>query len=113
MISESELIGRIGRLEIRVLYEWIEMGLVAPHRSEAGYLFDEADVARINLVCDLSFDMGVGHESLPIILSLIDQLHRTRHSLRALADAIAEQPEDVKSLITARAQRTLTGREDE
>ena len=69
MISESELIAVTRRLEVRVLHEWIDMGLVSPLRGEAGYLFDEVDIARVHLVCDLSFDMGVGEESLPIILS--------------------------------------------
>jgi chaperone modulatory protein CbpM len=112
MISESELIAVTGRVEIRLLHEWIEIGLVAPKRGETGYLFDEVDVARVHLLCDLSFDMGVGHESLPIILSLVDQLHRAHHSLRALAAAIAEQPEAIKSTITLSAQRTLGGRDE-
>ncbi len=107
MIDETELISVTRRLEVRVLHQWIDMGLVTPRRGETGYLFDDLDVARVNLVCDLCFDMGVGQESLPIILSLIDQLHRTRHSLRALAAAIESQPEGVRLEITGRAQRTL------
>ncbi len=107
MIDETELIAVTRRLEVRVLHEWIDMGLVTPQRGEAGYLFDEMDVARVNLVCDLSFDMGVGQESLPIILSLIDQLHRARHSLRAFAAAIEAQPESVKVEIKGAARRTL------
>src|SRR5262245_50614265 len=107
MIKEAELIAVTRRLEVRVLHEWIDMGLVTPQRGAAGYLFDEMDVARVNLVCDLCFDLGVGEESLPIILSLIDQLHRTRHSLKALASAIESQPEAVKSEITGKARRAL------
>jgi chaperone modulatory protein CbpM len=109
MISESELIAAIGRLEVRVLHEWIEMGLLAPHRDAGGYLFDDADIARVNLVCDLSFDMGVGEESLPVILHLIDQLHGTRHTLKALTAALAEQPEEIRVTITTRARHVLRG----
>lgn len=113
MIDETELITVVRRLEVRVLHTWIEEGLVAPRKAERGYLFDEADVARVNLICDLCFDMGVGPESLPIILSLIDQLHRTRHSLKALAAAIEAQPEGVRSEITVHAKRVLGVGEDE
>jgi chaperone modulatory protein CbpM len=109
MIGERELIDAIGRLEARMLHDWIEMGLLSPHRGSAGYLFDDADVARIHLVCDLRFDMGVGEESLPVILSLVDQLHGTRHTLKALAAAIAEQPEEIRVTITTRAQGVLKG----
>jgi chaperone modulatory protein CbpM len=109
MINESELIAAIGRLEASLLHEWIETGLLSPHRSDAGYLFDEADVARVHLVCDLRFDMGLGEESLPVILHLIDQLHGTRHTLKALSAAVAEQPDEIRITITARAHHVLKG----
>lgn len=102
MIRESELIARIGRLEIEVLRQWVDLGIIEPRRDERGYVFDAVDVARVHLVCDLHYDMGLGHESLPTILSLVDQLHKTRHSLRALSAAVAEQSEDVKVVIRAR-----------
>jgi len=107
MISEKELLDAVGRLQRDVLRQWIEAGLISPHHEAGSYVFDEIDVARVNLVCDLSYDMGLGHESLPVVLSLIDQLHRTRHSLRAFAEAIAEQPEEVRITITTRAQARL------
>jgi chaperone modulatory protein CbpM len=87
------------------------MGLLSPHRDAAGYLFDDVDVARVHLVCDLSFDMGVGEESLPVILHLIDQLHGTRHTLKALTAAVAEQPDEIRVTITTRAHHVLRGRE--
>ncbi len=85
------------------------MGLLSPHRGDAGYLFDDVDIARVHLVCDLRYDMGVGEESLPVILNLIDQLHGTRHTLKALTAAIAEQPEEIRVTITTRARHVLKG----
>jgi chaperone modulatory protein CbpM len=113
MISERELIAATGRLEVHLLHEWIEMGLVAAHRGEAGYLFEEVDVARVHLVCDLCFDMGLDRESLPVVLSLLDQLHSTRHSLKALAAAVAEQPDEIRTAIESRARRVLGGSGDD
>jgi len=109
MTSERDLIARIDRLESRLLHEWIEMGLVAPQRGDEGFEFDDIDVARVNLVCDLSFDLGIEQESLPVVLSLIDQLHRTRASLRAICAAIADQPDEVKTTVSVRLRATLFG----
>jgi chaperone modulatory protein CbpM len=83
-----------------VLLAWIEEGVIAPHKDEAGYLFDRIDQARVALVCDLYYRMGVETTSLPIILSLIDQLHDARHCLRALTHAVAQQPDAVQHDIT-------------
>jgi len=73
-----------------------------PQRDEQGYLFDRLDRTRVALACDLHYRMGLDHASLPVILSLIDQLHDARHHLRVLARAVAEQPEAVQHEITRR-----------
>ena len=58
--------------------------------------------SRVALACDLHYRMGLEHASLPVILSLIDQLHDARYHLRALARAVAEQSEAVQQEITSR-----------
>jgi chaperone modulatory protein CbpM len=102
MIRENDLIAQFAVLEHHVLITWIEEGVVAPHRDAEGYLFDRIDEARVALACDLHYRMGLDHASLPVILSLIDQLHDARHHLRALTRAVAEQPETVRDEITRR-----------
>lgn len=110
MISEQQLIARMKCLEASVLRRWIELGLVTPHREADAFVFDDVDEARIALVCDLHYRMGLEHESLPVILSLVDQLHRTRHSLRAIASAVSEQPDEVRVAIATRT-RIVLGRD--
>lgn len=100
MIRENELIAQFTYLERHVLAAWIDEGVVAPHHDEQGYLFDRIDESRVALACDLHYRMGLDHASLPIILSLIDQLHDARHHLRALTQAVAEQPDAVREEIT-------------
>ena len=100
MIRESELIAQFTYLERQVLLTWIEEGVIAPHRDETGYLFDRLDESRVALACDLHYRMGLEHASLPVILSLIDQLHDARRHLRALARAVCEQPDVVQQEIT-------------
>src|SRR5262245_49154209 len=102
MIREAELIARFMVLERQVLRTWIEEGVIAPQHDEEGYLFDQVDESRVALACDLHYRMGLEHASLPVILSLIDQLHDARHHLRALTRAVAEQPEPIQQEITRR-----------
>lgn len=102
MIRETELIAQYTVLERQVLLIWIEEGVIAPHRDADGYLFDPVDESRVALCCDLHYRMGLEHASLPVILSLIDQLHDARHHLRALTRAVAEQPDTVQQEITRR-----------
>ena len=85
-----------------MLLIWIEDGIIAPHRDEQGYLFDRIDESRIALACDLHYRMGLEHASLPVILSLIDQLHDVRHHLRAMTRAVGDQPASVQQEITRR-----------
>lgn len=108
MIREGELIAQITVLERHVLLAWIDDGLIAPHRDEAGYLFDRLDQSRVALACDLHYRMGLEHASLPVILSLIDQLYDARHHLRAMTRAVSEQPDDVQRDITRRVAGTGT-----
>jgi len=102
MIRETELIAQFTSLERQVLLIWIAEGVIAPHRDEQGYLFDQIDTSRVALCCDLHYRMGLEHASLPIILSLVDQLHDARHHLRRLTRAVADQPDAVQQDITRR-----------
>lgn len=108
MIRETELIAQFTVLERRVLTIWIEEGVIAPERDDEGYLFDPVDESRVALACDLHYRMGLEHGSLPIILSLIDQLHDARHHLRTLTRAVAEQPEPVRQEISRRVRNHHT-----
>lgn len=110
MITEIELIRQAGCLAASELHDWIDAGLLKPIRDESGYLFDDLDQARVALICDLHYHMGLGAESLPVILSLIDQLHETRHSLRAMSTAVSEQPDEIRISITSRVKVMLAPR---
>ena len=112
MIRETELIAQFTYLERQVLVTWIEEGVIAPHSDEQGYLFDRIDESRVALCCDLHYRMGLDHASLPVILSLIDQLHDARHHLRKLTNAVAEQPGTVQQEITRRLSGDAEPRRD-
>lgn len=48
----------------------------------AQQVFDEEDVARIQLIWDLQSQMGVNDESVPVIMHLVDQLNRMHLELK-------------------------------
>lgn len=64
-----------------VIISFIELEWVEPIDMEH-YIFDEEDVARINLIHELQEQMGVNAEAVPIILHLIDQLNLIQSRLR-------------------------------
>ena len=90
MISERQLIERMQRLKADVLHRWIEQGLIEPHRDAGGYQFDDIDEARIALVCDLHYGMGLEHESLPVVgVQFHPESVLTEHGHRLLGNWLA------------------------
>ena len=99
--DEYTVVARVRRLNLRELRLWVRRGWLRPAEGEAGPVFDELDIARIRLLCDLRKEMSLPNDAVPVVLNLIDHLHRTRRELRALARAIEEQPEDVRHSVVA------------
>jgi len=99
--SEEEVIATVTRLTRQELLGFIEGDLVQPERDDAGYVFRRVDIARLELLCDLSQDLELDETALAIVLSLLDQLHAARQDLAAMARAIEALPEDLKTRILA------------
>lgn len=79
------------RLDGALLDQWVEVGWLVPHPDAAGgERFSDVDLARACLIGDLQ-DLGVGDDSIPIILDLVDQLHGLRRLVRGLLLALNEQ----------------------
>lgn len=109
MFTETEVVARFARLEMHVLQRWIAAGWVKPCEDASGFLFDDADVARTHLICDLAFDMELKDEELAIVLALIDRLNSTRTMLGALSAAVQSQPAQVRDAILAEFRTLLAG----
>ena len=79
------------------LTTWVERRWVRPDADDSGRLeFREIDIARVRLIYVLRSEMEIADDAVPLVLSLIDQLHQTRHQLRTIVDALADQPEPVR-----------------
>lgn len=106
--DEQKVVARVQRITLRELRQWVREGWVRPAQGERGPVFDDLDVARIRLVCDLRKDLSLPGDALPVVLSLIDQIHGMRQDLRLLAEALEDQPEEVRRAVT----RAVRGRLD-
>ncbi|GAB4258428.1 MAG: hypothetical protein Kow0013_00240 [Pararhodobacter sp.] len=111
-LTEESVLREIRRLTRRDLRLWVEAGWVRPALAEDGPRFDELDVARLRLLCDLRKDMALSAQAIPVILTLIDRLHQTRRDLHALLDALDGQPPDVRRSVMAQLRGRFAGRED-
>jgi len=103
MVSENEVINRVQGLTIARLRVWVKRGWVAPEPQSRGVIFSEVDIARLQLIRQLKTDLSVNNAAIPIVLSLIDQVHGLRYELRSLARAVEAQQRNVqKKILDAR-----------
>lgn len=105
MLTEVDLVRRIDGFTLEELHYCVQRGWVAPSTGGSGAYYLEIDVARLRFVRELRFELAVDEDAIPILLSLVDQVHTLRHELRAVANAIQEQPADTRAEIVAATQR--------
>jgi chaperone modulatory protein CbpM len=96
---------RFLKIDMEVLEVWVEQGWLLPQTRDGAYDFRDTDVARAQLILDLTRDMGVNDAGVDLIMDLIDQIHGLRGTLREMLAAMEEQDEEVK--------RRLRGKLDE
>ena len=93
MRTLSEVVRLVGRVDQVELTHWVEVGWVTPARRERDEpAFSDLDVARVCLICDLRRDLAVEEETLPLVLSLLDQIYTLRRQMNVLTGALREQP---------------------
>jgi chaperone modulatory protein CbpM len=81
------------------LVAWVERGWIRPEPAETGPVFHDIDIARVRLIRDLRTAMRIEDETIPMILSLLDQVYDLRAGLHAVLRAIETQPEPVRQAI--------------
>ena len=91
MIRTRDLLATTEGLDPDDLVRWIRDALVTPSQEAGEPLFTDPDRARVQLLCTLRYTLEIEEDTLPVVLSLIDQLYATRAQLRALAAAVAAQ----------------------
>ncbi len=89
------------------LTTWVERGWVIPDPTGSSFEFHEIDVARVRLIHDLRRCMDVGEDTMPLVLSLLDQVYELRSRLKSVLQAVEAQPQDVQRTILAAIEREL------
>lgn len=99
LISEDQVVVTVTRLTRSQLVRFIDGAFIKPQRDIGGYVFRPIDIARLELLCDLSQDLDLDETALGIVISLIDQLHAARQDLAAVAREIEALPMDLRNRI--------------
>ncbi len=99
----EQVVAAVGRVEAGEVVAWIERGWVLCAETTPAPRLRPIDTARVALIRDLVRDLGLDEEAIPVVLSLVDQLHGLRRRLDALAEAVDAQPEAVRAAILRHA----------
>ena len=109
MMKLETVIARFPDLEIVELTAWIEQGWVRPDPAAATeWVFEGIDLARIGLIYDLRHSLGVQEDTVPLVLSLLDQVYELRTTLKSVLHALEAQPRDVQSAVLAALAKRKT-----
>ncbi len=94
MIRIDVLLVRFTYMNRAEIADWVARGWVrAEGTGPADWTFAEIDVARLNLLHDLSVDLALDEEAIPVVLSLLDQVYGLRRALRTVMDIVRESPD--------------------
>ncbi len=103
MITVQTLSRTVGVAEAEIT-RWVELTWLRPDGSPGRWVFHEVDIARVRLIAELR-ELRMDEEAMPVVLSLLDQLHAARRRMRLLQQAVDEAaPDAVRDRL-----RTLLG----
>lgn len=94
--SETEVVTLIDTLTPPRLQAYLRARIVRPVETPKGPGYRDADLARLQLLCDLGEVCDVPDEALDVVMLLIDQLNTARGDMRALIHAVAAEPDEVR-----------------
>jgi chaperone modulatory protein CbpM len=105
MIRLEMVVTTVRGIAVSDVADWIARGWIAPGGTPPDWVFTESDVARVRLVRELRDEAGIPEDTLPVVLSLVDQVHDLRHALRAVTDAVTALPPPLRDEVLARLRR--------
>jgi chaperone modulatory protein CbpM len=109
MMRIDDLVAAISALQRGDLEAWIREELVVPRQEEGMPLFSDMDCARVRLICTLRYELEIDADTLPMVLSLVDQLYDARQRLLSLSAAVAAQDKTVQAAIIAALRPNASG----
>lgn len=100
--TQDQTIATVPGLSLAQLDAFLAANLITPTVSATGPMFRRVDLARLHLLCELADHFDLDGDGLGVVIELIDQLHTTRRHLRAMAQAMEEEPQDLRLRVGAR-----------
>jgi chaperone modulatory protein CbpM len=91
MITLTAVCRAVPGLTEAELARWVAAEWIRPARRQGELVFSDSDVARIRLIVDLRGPLEVEERTLPVVLSLLDQLYATRWHLRRVLEVAGNE----------------------
>src|SRR6185369_5884923 len=108
MMRLQAVIALFPDLDEQELSIWIEQHWVQPEQAlDDGPVFHDIDVARVHMIYDLRRRLDVHEETMPLVLSLLDQVYELRRNLKAVTRALDDQPDEIRAAVL----RAIGGKE--
>jgi chaperone modulatory protein CbpM len=85
LLSVCAIVPGLTEAELR---RWLAQDFVRPDRNGGEPAFRDIDIARVRLIRELQAELEVEEPTLPLVLSLLDQLYATRRQLRLVLEAL-------------------------
>jgi chaperone modulatory protein CbpM len=101
MMGFDDLVAAISTLQRNDLEAWIREEMVVPRQEAGALLFTDMECARVRLICTLHYDLEIDVDTLPVVLSLVDQLYDARQTLLSITAAGTAQDKSVQAAIIA------------
>jgi chaperone modulatory protein CbpM len=100
MITVQTLSRTVGIAEAEIT-RWVELTWLRPDGLSGQWVFHEVDIARVRLIAELR-DLQMDEDAMPVVLSLLDQLHAARRRMKLLQQAVDEAaPDAVRARLRA------------
>lgn len=97
--NEQDVVAVVHRLTPEKLTRFVEARFVVPAQGSSGKVFRRIDVARLELLCELSDEFEMPDDSVDLVMSLVDQLHGVRGELQAVMQALESESGEVRSRV--------------
>jgi chaperone modulatory protein CbpM len=102
ILASSSVTALFPDLGVVELESWIEHSWIEPEPDgSGGWSFQAIDVARVRLIYDLRRDLALTEETVPLVLSLLDQVYELRAQLKAVTGALDVLPEPLRTQLLA------------
>jgi chaperone modulatory protein CbpM len=88
MITIQTVCAAVPGLSEARLRQFLDQDWVRPDQADGQPVFHDIDVARVRLIVELNTELEIEEPTLPLVLSLLDQLYATRRQLRLVLDAL-------------------------